>query len=58
MPNGPVTHTKAWIEMIHRYLATGVGVLLLTLALTSWLRRRELPAGTGPGWPLATLIWV
>jgi cytochrome c oxidase assembly protein subunit 15 len=58
MPNGPVTHTKAWIEMIHRYLATGVGVLLLTLAITSWLRRRELPAGTGPGWPLATLIWV
>ncbi len=58
MPTGPVTHTKAWIEMIHRYLATGVGVLLLTLALTSWLRRRELPAGIGPGWPLATLIWV
>jgi len=23
---------KAWIEMIHRYLATGVGVLILTLA--------------------------
>ena len=25
MPTGPVTHSKAWIEMIHRYLATGVG---------------------------------
>ena len=25
MPTGPVTHGKAWIEMIHRYLATGGG---------------------------------
>ena len=25
MPTGPVTHGKAWIEMLHRYLATGVG---------------------------------
>ena len=33
MPTGPVTQVKAWIEMIHRYLATGVGVLILTIAL-------------------------
>ena len=39
MPTGPVTHPKAWIEMIHRYLATGVGVLILTLALASWALR-------------------
>ena len=42
MPTGPVTHPKAWIEMIHRYLATGVGVLILTLAVTSWLERRRI----------------
>ena len=41
MPTGPVTFPKAWIEMIHRYLATGVGVLILTLAVTSWLERRK-----------------
>ena len=41
MPTGPVTFPKAWIEMIHRYLATGVGVLILTLAITSWLERRR-----------------
>jgi len=29
MPSGPVTFPKAWIEMIHRYLATGVGVLII-----------------------------
>ena len=42
MPTGPVTHPKAWIEMVHRYLATGVGVLILMLAITSWLERRRL----------------
>ena len=41
LPTGPVTVPKAWIEMIHRYLATGVGVLILTLAITSWLERRR-----------------
>jgi cytochrome c oxidase assembly protein subunit 15 len=56
MPTGPVTHTKAWIEMTHRYLATAVGVLIATLAAASWWRRRELPLGAA--WPLLTLVWV
>ncbi|CAM3709006.1 COX15/CtaA family protein [Polynucleobacter brandtiae] len=29
MPTGPVTVLKAWIEMIHRYLAMTVGALIL-----------------------------
>ncbi len=40
LPSGPVTHAKAWIEMIHRYLATGVGVLILTLTVFTWLESR------------------
>jgi cytochrome c oxidase assembly protein subunit 15 len=49
MPTGPVTHPKAWIEMIHRYLATGVGVLILTLAFITWReRRRPSPTDAGP----------
>jgi cytochrome c oxidase assembly protein subunit 15 len=57
MPTGPVTHGKAWIEMIHRYLATGVGVLILTLAVATWLqRKRGLPVS--PRWPAFTLAWV
>ena len=57
MPTGAVTHGKAWIEMIHRYLATGVGVLIVTLtAATWWQRRRGAPVN--PWWPTATLAWV
>ena len=56
MPTGPVTHPKAWIEMIHRYLATGVGVLILTLAATSWIERRRIQMS--PWWPTFTLLWV
>ena len=56
MPTGPVTHPKAWIEMIHRYLATGVGVLILTLTVTSWLERRRIQISSW--WPAATLVWV
>ena len=57
MPTGPVTHTKAWIEMIHRYLATGVGVLILTLAAGTWALRRR-GAAVSPWWPTVTLAWV
>jgi len=56
MPTGPVTHSKAWIEMIHRYLATGVGVLILTLTVTSWLERKRM--AFSPWWPTVTLVWV
>ncbi|MDO9402989.1 MAG: COX15/CtaA family protein [Polaromonas sp.] len=56
MPTGPVTHSKAWIEMVHRYLATGVGVLILTLTITSWLERQRIRVS--PWWPTLTLFWV
>ena len=63
MPTGPVTHGKAWVEMIHRYLATSVGVLILVLAVMAWraarARREQAsqPAIT-PWWPALTLVWV
>ena len=62
LPSGPVTHGKAWIEMIHRYLATGVGVLILSLALATWFGRRkrgqEAMDVLSPWWPTLTLVWV
>ena len=61
MPSGPVTHGKAWIEMLHRYLATGVGALILILALANWrLRLAASSSEQSPGvrWPMLTLLWV
>ena len=61
MPDGPVTHGKAWIEMIHRYLATAVGALILLLCGVAWQQRRRIgPQGQPPGLglPLFTLVWV
>ena len=43
MPSGPVTFPKAWIEMIHRYLATGVGALIVWLAIAAWREWRRIP---------------
>ncbi len=60
MPTGPVTVTKAWIEMIHRYLAMGVGVLLIALVAVSWrnwLDQRKDPAHA-PWHALALLALV
>jgi cytochrome c oxidase assembly protein subunit 15 len=69
-PTGPVTHGKAWVEMVHRYLATGVGVLILTLAAATWVERRRQrrlpsngagadgPAALSAWWSAATLLWV
>ena len=57
MPTGPVTHGKAWVEMIHRYLATGVGVLIIALTVGGW-RQRGANRVFSPWWPTATLVWV
>ncbi|NRF66774.1 COX15/CtaA family protein [Aquincola sp. S2] len=56
MPTGPVTWTKAWIEMIHRYLAMGVGLLIVIAAVGGWWKRATLPHS--PWWPTLTLAWV
>jgi cytochrome c oxidase assembly protein subunit 15 len=48
LPSGPVTHGKAWVEMIHRYLATGVGVLILALAAATWVAARRQRRAGGP----------
>jgi len=54
LPDGPVTGAKAWIEMLHRYLATAVGVLILTLALFE----HTAPRAERSWWPWLTLVWV
>ena len=59
MPTGPVTHGKAWIEMVHRYLASGVGLLILVMAVLSWrLKRNSVETAPSPWLPTLTLAWV
>ena len=61
MPNGPVSVMKAWIEMIHRYLAMGVGVLIIALVTSAWYNwsksGRRQPAFK-PWLPTGLLIMV
>ena len=58
MPSGPVTQGKAWVEMIHRYLAAGVGLLITVLAVATWLAPRERRGAISPWWATATFAWV
>ena len=48
MPTGPVTMDKAWIEMIHRYLAMAVGVLIVTMLVMSVVRWRRARRAAAP----------
>lgn len=52
MPTGPVTHTKAWIEMLHRYFATTVGALIVLRLIWSVQLKQKLTL------PIVTFLWV
>ena len=59
MPTGPVTKVKAWIEMIHRYLAMGIGVLIMALMFQSirqW--RKTHQQAFAPALPVALFLFV
>lgn len=51
-PDGPVSLPKAWKEMIHRYLAATLGLLIVVIAVLSWRRRRE----AGVAWGVAAAL--
>lgn len=50
-PDAPVEHDKTWPEMVHRYLATGLGVFCIALVVTA-VRHR------GPGQPLKLPLFL
>ena len=60
LPIGPVSHSKAWIEMAHRYLATAVGALITGLMVMAWVvqRRQRRAASLSPWWATGTFFWV
>lgn len=40
--HGPVSIQKAWHEMLHRYLAGTLGLLILGITAMAWVQRRRL----------------
>lgn len=56
MPHGPVTLSKAWIEMIHRYVGALLGLLIIAIVVMAWRYRREL--GNTPRLAIVTLVAV
>ncbi len=56
LPSGPVTQAKAWIEMLHRYLAMAVGLLIVVGVALAWRLRQRLPRVTF--WSVLLLAWV
>jgi heme a synthase len=51
-PERPLESGKAWREMIHRYAAGALGLLVLALAVVAWRRRSD------PGQPVATPLFL
>jgi cytochrome c oxidase assembly protein subunit 15 len=56
MPDGPVTLPKAWIEMVHRYVGSLLGLLIIAITWMAWRHRSNL--GRSPTLALVTLIAV
>jgi len=55
-PDRPVEAHKAWKEMVHRYFAGTLGLLILAIAILAWRRRHE--AGQQVKVPLLLLVVV
>ena len=46
-PGGPVSTHKAWKEMVHRYFASTLGLLIVIIGGLAWVRREKLKQGVG-----------
>jgi heme a synthase len=59
LPSGPVSMTKAWIEMLHRYFAMAIGVLIIAQTVIAWAARmKRCPLDVSPWWPTALLLLI
>ncbi|MGB7990920.1 MAG: COX15/CtaA family protein, partial [Candidatus Methylophosphatis roskildensis] len=54
-PQGPVSMAKAWKEMVHRYLAGSLGLLIIVIAGLAWRQRGRLKQ---PPWLATALVGV
>jgi cytochrome c oxidase assembly protein subunit 15 len=55
LPDGPVTVFKAWVEMLHRYVAAGLGLIIIALVV---LAHRDFTRRASVGLAWFTLAWI
>ena len=53
-----VSMSKAWIEMIHRYFAMAIGVLIIAQVVIAWSAARRRPLHVSPWWPTSLLLLI
>jgi cytochrome c oxidase assembly protein subunit 15 len=58
IPTGPVTASKAWVEMLHRYAATAIGLLVIVLLALALRAARRSGGRISARWALLTLVWI
>lgn len=57
-PDGEVSHAKAWKEMVHRYVAGILGLLVLAIFVMAWRLRGQTQGGPGlPSLLLAVIVF-
>lgn len=67
-PNTPVDQAKAWTEMVHRYFATGLGILVIGIVVLAWYYKVSLRfplvllalvilQGAFGAWTVTLLLW-
>ena len=57
LPTGPVTVFKAWVEMIHRYMAMVVGILSIVIMVLA-LRRYVISRNKAELWPCLLFVLI
>lgn len=57
-PHRPVETGKAWKEMVHRYFASFLGLLIVSLAVLAWLNRKDSAQALSLPFFLVLLVMV
>jgi cytochrome c oxidase assembly protein subunit 15 len=55
-PNKPIDEGKAWREMIHRYAASTLGLIIVALAILAFTTRRQRLVSLPLAWGLVAIV--
>jgi len=56
-PNSIIDKGKAWIEMIHRYIAAILGLMILSLAFLAYKNKNDSYRATYANYSFASFAW-